>query len=295
MCRAVCLRNRMFAFTLVELLVVIAIVTLLIALLAPSYEKAREVTRATICAGNLHAIGIATAAYAASNNNFTVHGIDMHYAASGSGWGATGYGHQFWFTTIYDDDWGNAKAGTFPGNFNYETQGAQNLAGVGQLMWDDYLAEKAEAIACPQSDYREPFNATGGVNNFNLKSVRAQLVMNGNYWRYEYYTGTNSYQYHGASYTVRGPLMKYDAMQGRLALFTDQEQASGSIGVPLNASPLGYGWGRTHKEGYYVSYSDGSAALFHDADRTKTYWYPGGQCQWYGNGSVMQAGGYDIK
>ena len=68
-------------FTLVELLVVVAIIGILVGMIMPAVQQARESGRKAVCVNNLHQIGVALQAYESQNRTLP---IGSWYNSSGS-------------------------------------------------------------------------------------------------------------------------------------------------------------------------------------------------------------------
>jgi prepilin-type N-terminal cleavage/methylation domain-containing protein/prepilin-type processing-associated H-X9-DG protein len=74
------------AFTLVELLVVIAIIALLMAILLPGLNKAREQARTIVCRNHLKTLALANSIYASSADDWCVPAVDFTVASAQPFW-----------------------------------------------------------------------------------------------------------------------------------------------------------------------------------------------------------------
>ncbi|HEY6563584.1 MAG TPA: DUF1559 domain-containing protein, partial [Pirellulaceae bacterium] len=93
-------RNAGRGFTLVELLVVIAIIGVLVALLLPAVQAAREAARRTQCLNHLRQIGLATLLHEDANKFYPTGGWSKEYVGDPN----RGYGKRqpgSWFYSVF--------------------------------------------------------------------------------------------------------------------------------------------------------------------------------------------------
>jgi prepilin-type N-terminal cleavage/methylation domain-containing protein/prepilin-type processing-associated H-X9-DG protein len=148
-------------FTLIELLVVIAIIGVLIALLLPAVQAAREAARRAQCTNNLKQIGIALHNYHDRNGTFPI-GV-QYYGTWDTGCQFGPRGHSL-FTAILNDMEGGTLYNAL--NFNFSAGADSNMFGNGGRINSTALLAKVNSYICPsETNQQRPYQVPTESSN----------------------------------------------------------------------------------------------------------------------------------
>ncbi|GHT39188.1 prepilin-type N-terminal cleavage/methylation domain-containing protein [Planctomycetales bacterium] len=178
-------KNRVnFAFTLVELLVVIAIIGVLIALLLPAVQAAREAARRMQCSNTIKQFSLALhnyhdvyQAFPAGNSLFAFNGTDSGGTAVSRYWG--GYGPLFVLMPFYEHQQVYTE-GTQNGDFAGADPGSGNLWGKTFPILacpsdtNFYLSDGRNAYVYCVGDWADSNSNKGGDNEPNKRGTFAR-------------------------------------------------------------------------------------------------------------------------
>lgn len=148
------------AFTLVELLVVIGITAILIAILLPALNKAREAAKAIVCGSNLHQLYVVTTMYANDNHGFLYSSADK------------GQIERYWPAILATNRYLDAQ--------RYRVPGVPSPTGAPQpYAWEDAAYQPAvpPLLYCPSDKWGTQMVAAGNGNyhQSSYAAVRSTL------------------------------------------------------------------------------------------------------------------------
>ncbi|MHC5540776.1 DUF1559 family PulG-like putative transporter [Singulisphaera rosea] len=151
--------RRRLGFTLIELLVVIAIIGILIALILPAVQAAREAARRVQCTNNLKQSGLALLNYESSQGCFPPGSIT--YQESPLNCSATWLkrGHSLFTLMLSNVEQNNVYNSI---NFAYAAVGTQGTISAGAVN-STAFSTRIRAYVCPSDSISQPHSAAGAA------------------------------------------------------------------------------------------------------------------------------------
>lgn len=276
------------AFTLVELLVVIAIIGVLVALLLPAVQSAREAARRTQCANNLKQMGIA-----AHNYHDTFQRFPFGWSDRGAGWTTMLLPQieqkNLWDTLKFNesDNWdsdntANERAcGTYIPTFRCPSQNGVVPRHVTNQGIPDRVPTSYRGVGSSTADSDDPSTSKSGRNfeQLDMEGIffccsKVRMAEVGDGTSNTFMIGESRYE----SFSQDGNQMDFwymgspqvdpcNCLTGMGA--TEQSEFCGSTGVPINAraipSTSGYvkelSFTSLHPNGTQFVMADGSVRL----------------------------------
>src|SRR5262245_57751146 len=171
-------RNRPLGFTLVELLVVIAIIGVLVALLLPAVQSAREAARRSQCMNNIRQLGIAAHNFADAQGKFPV-GVQIAQVPK--------QGDQNMLSAYRTPGFGPNWAVLMLPYFEQSSLFEQNSAGINNylqsngadLSWRRVAPVRIKNFLCPSDPYSRVAFALNPTPPFNTEWQRGNYGGNG--------------------------------------------------------------------------------------------------------------------
>jgi prepilin-type N-terminal cleavage/methylation domain-containing protein/prepilin-type processing-associated H-X9-DG protein len=182
-------------FTLIELLVVISIIGVLVALLLPAVQAAREAARRAQCSNNLKQIGLAMHNYETALGRFPL-GAILQNAADGASrcgqWDDVSYGNARDFTALAlilpQVEQANAYNAI---NFHFRAGGANDPFPHGGATNRTALGTRVAAYVCPSDFPTQPYSPAESSNAY----AQTSYFPSGGTWNtIGYYAGPECWQ-----------------------------------------------------------------------------------------------------